>query len=789
MPKRQGRSRRLVQLAKRRKEAAEGEVAPEALRVSDPPEILRGEPCFVEYYLQQGLLDDREWSAFMRALRQPLPVTFRINKASARPELLQPCLEQIEALIQDPSNELQANAPRALGWIDAWQLGCASQSLKFATEPAMQRLRQWLAEFTALGVLSRQEVVSMLPVAFLNIEPHHRVLDMCASPGSKTTQALEALHAQGNASGFVMANDVDAKRAYILVRRLAPLGPACQKLVVTQHKAQKYPSLSHEREDRYLRGSFDRIICDVPCCGDGTLRKSPDMWRRWHPGFAIGLHTLQLQIAMRGLSLLRPGGIMVYSTCTFNPLEDEAVVAALLQKCGGAVELVDCSGRHPDLARRPGVYSWKVYDDDMREFPDFAATQHDSVSPNTRKIMRPTMFPPSPDVAESLCLERCMRFYPHLQDTGGFFVAVLRKTKPLPGPPSPIADADPAQSGPLRELEPPHQPASLAHVPARDSSSLALLVKEGAACVARFAGRNVLSIKRKPLKMLLANVNAWMPLAKLDLSTRRLNKFSTGTLPRSLAGLYLEGSLEQLPLADILCHGYLYKKGAKNPAWKRRYCTLDRNGILRYYKHETDEAPQGFINLHDLINTELVVTGTFNRKRRFPFDIVTTTRVWHMAAETSGDLRRWRRTLDEQIPVLSEERWVQEAESIICQAEYERLAKDPLDRDILAMSMELLEQSEAQGTTPGWSLPCDAGIGATAPMPVKPQHDHGRRTTLRQIARSASRLLGSSPSDVSRRFSRSRWYSSSVGEEDSSSSESSDDGISVDSGIPRTAPV
>ena len=138
-----------------------------------------------------------------------------------------------------------------------------------------------------------------------------------------------------------MANDVDAKRAYILVRRLAPLGPACQKLVVTQHKAQKYPSLSHEREDRYLQGSFDRIICDVPCCGDGTLRKSPgalrhhsfafarwpcrwvaepplvvarvalagqvmtdhrcgvDMWRRWHPGFAIGLHTLQVRVALR----------------------------------------------------------------------------------------------------------------------------------------------------------------------------------------------------------------------------------------------------------------------------------------------------------------------------------------------------------------------------------------------------------------------------------------------------------------------------------------------------------
>ena len=72
---------------------------------------------------------------------------------------------------------------------------------------------------------------------------------------------------------------------------------------------------------------FDRILCDVPCSGDGTIRKAPDIWRRWTPGNGNGLHPLQLRIALHACQMLRVGGRLVYSTCTFNPIEDEAVVA------------------------------------------------------------------------------------------------------------------------------------------------------------------------------------------------------------------------------------------------------------------------------------------------------------------------------------------------------------------------------------------------------------------------------------------------------------------------------
>ena len=93
----------------------------------------------------------------------------------------------------------------------------------------------------------------------------------------------------------------------------------------------------------------DRIICDVPCSGDGTLRKIPEAWKQWHPDYGIKLHSLQLTIALRGLALLRVGGIMCYSTCTFNPIEDEAVVGELLRVCGGAVELMDATTRLPQV--------------------------------------------------------------------------------------------------------------------------------------------------------------------------------------------------------------------------------------------------------------------------------------------------------------------------------------------------------------------------------------------------------------------------------------------------------
>ena len=104
---------------------------------------------------------------------------------------------------------------------------------------------------------------------------------------------------------------------------------------------------------------FDRVLCDVPCSGDGTLRKNIALWKMFHPHIGHGLHTLQLEILMKSLSMVRQHGRVVYSTCSFNPLENEAVVQAALTKLKGKVKLVDVKKElSPFLKYRPGMLKW-----------------------------------------------------------------------------------------------------------------------------------------------------------------------------------------------------------------------------------------------------------------------------------------------------------------------------------------------------------------------------------------------------------------------------------------------
>ena len=84
---------------------------------------------------------------------------------------------------------------------------------------------------------------------------------------------------------------------------------------------------------------FDRIVCDVPCSSDAAIRKIPEKWSKWSTGDGSALHPLQIRILERGLQLLKVGGKISYSTCSLNPIEDEAVVASILKTFKGKVEL------------------------------------------------------------------------------------------------------------------------------------------------------------------------------------------------------------------------------------------------------------------------------------------------------------------------------------------------------------------------------------------------------------------------------------------------------------------
>jgi multisite-specific tRNA:(cytosine-C5)-methyltransferase len=126
----------------------------------------------------------------------------------------------------------------------------------------------------------------------------------------------------------VIANDIDMKRAYMLTHQARRLNSP--SLFITSNDARFFPNLRISENQNNLK--FDRILCDVPCSGDGTMRKNVGLWKNFHSHMGHGMHALQLDILERGFKLLKKGGRMVYSTCSFNPLENEAVVAAALSR-------------------------------------------------------------------------------------------------------------------------------------------------------------------------------------------------------------------------------------------------------------------------------------------------------------------------------------------------------------------------------------------------------------------------------------------------------------------------
>jgi len=297
----------------------------------------------------------------------------------------------------------------------------------------------------------------------LDVQPHHSVLDLCAAPGSKSAQLVELLHVNeeervqkallrsrgqlkeaegeeinmsdfGRSTGLMVANDVNYQRAQMLVHQVKRLNSP--NLVVTNHDATMFPSIelpsSNPKHPRYLK--FDRVLADVPCSGDGTARKNPNVWKDWSPVNALGLYITQVRILVRAIQMLKSGGRVVYSTCSMNPMENEAVVSSAIERCGGIskVKLLSTADQLPALKRSPGLNDWSIMARGGQIYESWAEAQQ--FEPEGSKVV-PGMFPPEAD--ERIPLENCMRVYPHQQDTGGFFIAILEKQSEVKAKPEP----------------------------------------------------------------------------------------------------------------------------------------------------------------------------------------------------------------------------------------------------------------------------------------------------------------------------------------------------------------
>jgi len=304
----------------------------------------------------RDLVDD--WDAFAEALGRPLPVTLWANPGRISVAALTELLVE-QGLSPQPIQGL----PNALNLPPEFRAG-----------------QQW---WYCVGLAHAQEAVSQLPVTLMALKPGQRVLDMCAAPGGKTAQIAFALDNRGT----VVANDISYARLKALQGNLDRLGVL--NVTTTQSDASNWPSAG---------GQFDRILLDAPCSAEGTLRRHPSLLQRLDPSDAERFGSRQRALLRKAVQRCRPGGLILYSTCTFAPEENELVVADILAECDGRLRLraIDI----PGFDTAPGVTQWQG-----------------------------RVLPPE--------LARCRRFWPHRNDTGGFFIALLEKDAGLSPEPEP----------------------------------------------------------------------------------------------------------------------------------------------------------------------------------------------------------------------------------------------------------------------------------------------------------------------------------------------------------------
>lgn len=167
------------------------------------------------------------------------------------------------------------------------------------------------------GLYYIQEPSAMLPASVLPIEEGDKVLDLCAAPGGKSTQ----LAAKLCGTGFLMANDISNTRAKALLKNLELFG--LTNIAVS--------SENHEKLANCFPEYFDKILVDAPCSGEGMFRREPAMVNSWLDKGPDYYAEVQADILEHAYSMLKPGGMMLYSTCTFSPLENEANIYKLLK--------------------------------------------------------------------------------------------------------------------------------------------------------------------------------------------------------------------------------------------------------------------------------------------------------------------------------------------------------------------------------------------------------------------------------------------------------------------------
>ncbi len=224
-----------------------------------------------------------------------------------------------------------------------------------------------------LGYFYVQEVASMLPPLVLDPQPGEYVLDMAAAPGSKTTQMAQMMRN----TGVIVANDINFERIRALSHNVDRLGVL--NVLITEFDGYKFARMTPEK--------FDKVLLDAPCSAIGTLHRSQEILKWWSWQKVGRLVRTQRGLILAAYEALKPCGVMVYSTCTLTPEENEGTVDFLLS-------------RYPDA--------------ELVDIPNFGFEMGSGLSGWRRKTYNPKVV-------------RARRLLPHKNMTEGFFIAKIRK--------------------------------------------------------------------------------------------------------------------------------------------------------------------------------------------------------------------------------------------------------------------------------------------------------------------------------------------------------------------------
>lgn len=223
-----------------------------------------------------------------------------------------------------------------------------------------------------LGYIYVQDMASMIPPIVLKPERYEKVLDLTAAPGSKTT-LISALMEN---TGLIVANDINIDRLKALTGNIDRMG--CLNVLITNLHGERFGNLFFEY--------FDKVLLDAPCSSEGTINKNYEVLNHWSEFYINKMAKIQKNLIISAFKSLKKNGVLVYSTCTFAPEENEGVINFLLNKYENAIlEEINICG----IKICEGITEWEGFKNEE--------------------------------------LKKCVRIYPHYNECEGFFVCKIRK--------------------------------------------------------------------------------------------------------------------------------------------------------------------------------------------------------------------------------------------------------------------------------------------------------------------------------------------------------------------------